>query len=380
MKPITDVLPDGWEKKMRELGAFTRVGDYLKTPEDVLRLLLLWGDFGTFGLTAAFLKTTGDFAMSKVAVFQRVQKSEAFLQWLAVSMCREHHFLSLKPSWLCEYRVLLADATKTSRPGSCQADDTLHCLTELFSLSMAEMRLTGAETGETLKNFTSLRPNDLIVADRAYGTIPSMRWAEEHGAFYIFRLKADAFHLYIRNEKGEYENFDLKSELNAREGEKILSFPVFYRKDNAYYPVRVCAKRKTDADEKKGLKKILKSNHGREVTQAQKIYNRYIVVISNLPFEITAEQILELYRMRWQIELVFMRLKSILKYDEIQTKSDGTSRAWLHCKLLMSAICEVYVQRGAVFSPSGEIAGEELPALIMAGITGCLRGIDFPFA
>ena len=84
--------------------------------------------------------------------------------------------------------------------------------------------------------------------------------------------------------------------------------------------------------------------------------------------------------MRWQIELVFMRLKSILKYDEIQTKSDGTSRAWLHCKLLMSAICEVYVQRGAVFSPSGEIAGEELPALIMAGITGCLRGIDFPFA
>ena len=118
MKPITDVLPDGWEKKMRELGAFTRVGDYLKTPEDVLRLLLLWGDFGTFGLTAAFLKTTGDFAMSKVAVFQRVQKSEAFLQWLAVSMCREHHFLSLKPSWLCEYRVLLADATKTSRPAS----------------------------------------------------------------------------------------------------------------------------------------------------------------------------------------------------------------------------------------------------------------------
>ncbi len=43
----------------------------------------------------------------------------------------------------------------------------------------------------------------------------------------------------------------------------------------------------------------------------QSIYNKFIVVVTNLPEEITAGQILELYRMRWRIELVFKRLKSV---------------------------------------------------------------------
>ena len=75
------------------------------------------------------------------------------------------------------------------------------------------------------------------------------------------------------------------------------------------------------------------------------------MVVTNLPEEITARQVLELYRMRWQIELVFKRLKSIPDYDKPQTKTDLTSRAWLHCKLLTAAICELYIQRGAFPPP-----------------------------
>jgi len=56
MEPIIEVLPEGWREKARELNAFRRSGDYLKTPEDLLRVLLLWADLGTFGHTAAFLR------------------------------------------------------------------------------------------------------------------------------------------------------------------------------------------------------------------------------------------------------------------------------------------------------------------------------------
>ena len=41
MEPIIEVLPEGWREKSRELNAFRRAGDYLKTPEDLLRVLLL---------------------------------------------------------------------------------------------------------------------------------------------------------------------------------------------------------------------------------------------------------------------------------------------------------------------------------------------------
>ena len=107
----------------------------------------------------------------------------------------------------------------------------------------------------------------------------------------------------------------------------------------------------------------------------QSVYNKFIVVVTNLPEEIAAEKILELYRMRWQIELVFKRLKSILDYDKLQTKTNLTSRAWFHCKLLTAAICEHYVQRGAFF-PSGVDATERFPALVMAGIRSSLRRVD----
>jgi IS4 transposase len=43
--------------------------------------------------------------------------------------------------------------------------------------------------------------------------------------------------------------------------------------------------------------------------------------------EVSAQEVLELYRMRWQIEVTFKRLKSIFKYDEIAGKTDETVRA-----------------------------------------------------
>lgn len=381
MEAITSVLPEGWEEKAKELKAFTRKGDYLENAEDLLRVLLLWADMGTFGHTAAFLRTTGDFAMSKVAIFERVRKSEAWLEWLAVNMSWQCNCLTEKPAWLHDYRVLVADATKVCRPGSHQADDVLHMLMELFSLTLAQQHLTDSSVGESMTNFTAFQKNDLVLGDRIYGTITSMRWLEGYEAYYVFRIRGNAFCLYSANADGTYEKFDLSRELEAWEEGKILSFSLYYKQGKAYFPVRVCAKAKTAQAVKDGEAKIRKSNHGyTQVTHLQKIYNQFIVVVTNLPDCITAEQVLELYRMRWQIELLFKRLKSILKYDEVQAKSDKTARAWFHCKLLVAAICEVYIQRAAVFSPSGENERESFLALLMVGIKSCLRRAEFSLA
>ena len=374
MEPIIEVLPEGWREKARELNAFRRSGDYLKTPEDLLRILLLWADLGTFGHTAAFLRTAGDFSMSKVAIFQRVQKSAEWLEWLTVNFCREHQYLAECPEWLEKYRVTLADATKVVG----EQTYALHMMIELFSLSVVEQRLTDGSAGESMTNFQSIRENDLMVADRAYGTVTGMRWLEERRAYYAFRLKAKAFNLYQLNEKGRYVRFGLTEALKDWEAGKTLCFAAFYKRGKEYFPVRICAQGKTKEAIEQGTKRIKAANSGKKrgkITELQSVYNKFIVVVTNLPEEIAAGQILELYRMRWQIELVFKRLKSILDYDKLQARTDLTSRAWLHCKLLTAAICELYVQRGA-FSPFGHDAGDHFPALVMAGIRSCLRRVD----
>lgn len=379
MEPIIRYLPEGWEQKAKELKAFTRRGDYIESPEDLLRILMLWADLGTYGATESFLRMTGDYPLSKVAIYERVAKSSSWLQWLVVNYCRENFEITDKPEHLSDYHVYLVDATKVSKQGSKNADYVLHSMVDLYSLTFAEQRLTSACTGESLRNFETLKQNDLILADRAYGTRTSIRWAEEHQASYVFRLRANAFCLYTKDEDGNYIPFSLTDQLSNWSEGRILDFCLFYKQENSYFPIRVCAKGKTAEAIAAGARKIKQANHGDKrvkITPLQEIYNQYIVVATNLPSKISAEDILDLYRMRWQIELVFKRLKSILAYDELLTRKDSTSRAWLWCKLLTAAICETYIHLSA-FSPSAEKANDsQLAEVIMAGIRACICCLD----
>lgn len=382
IQPITELLPEGWEEKAKELKAFTRRGDYIQTPAELLRILMLWADFGSYGFTASFLRTTRDYPLSKVAIYERVKKSGAWLKWLVLNFCYEYNYLVPKPSYLESYRILATDATKVSKPGSTTADYVLHEMIDLFSLSRVEQHLTTAEVGETMTNFTDLQPNDLVIGDRAYGTLTSMMWMEAHQAYFLFRLKANSFSLYQKNANGQFVRFDLTEKLTDWEEGKLLEFDLFYRKGKEYFPVRVCALGKTADAIEKGSERIKRSNHGEnrtKVTPLQTIYNKFIVVVTNLPKNISAAQVMDLYRLRWQIELVFKRMKSIMNYDEVQTKLDSTSDTWFWCKLLTAAICELYVQRSAFF-PYGNSVGWKQPEIIMAGIRSCLRRPDFAYS
>ena len=184
--------------------------------------------------------------------------------------------------------------------------------------------------------------------------------------------RAGGVNLYRRDENGCFARFDPTEEWTWEEG-KTLSCEAFYKHEGAYYPIRICAKGKPREAVEKGAKRLKASKKHGEVTHLQSVYNQFIVVVTNLPSEITQDQILELYRMRWQVELLFKRLKSILHYDAVPTRTDLTSRAWLHCKLLTAAICEYYIRRAAVFSPSGQLLSPHLPDILMAGIRSCLR-------
>lgn len=372
---ITNHMPDGWREKAKELKAFTRVGDYIKTSDDLLRILLLWADTGSLGETSAFLKGTGDFPLNKNALFERVQKSVDWLEWIVTNYLTEQKYLEERPDWLGEMRVLLLDATNSSKPGSQGVDYRLHELRELFTLRAVERHLTGVETGETVRNFSLIGCGDLLVGDRAYGTLSGVEWVIEHKADYIFRWKANSFSLYQKNEQGILEKYDLTSDLQEWKEDKIIDLDLYAVKGNHIIPVRVCAKGKTKEAAEQGLKKIKRSNSGEsrgEVSDLQKIYNKFIVVITSLSRAFTASQILELYRMRWQIELVFKRMKSIFHYNQLKAKNDLTARAWLYCALLLAALCETLVQN-ADFSPCGQKSDSTGQALIVERIKGCLR-------
>jgi len=179
------------------------------------------------------------------------------LQWICGNICRNTGLIGERPKCLEGKQVCMFDASTESINGSKKADYRLHYMIELFQLKLIEMHLTEAKEGEKLSRFENIGKNDIIMADRAYGTVKGVEYALEKGADYIFRLKAKSFNLY--NEEGK----PVKLEdyfIGLKENESA-DINVYYKADKQVKPIRICGIRKTEEAEMKGLKQIKKSNN-----------------------------------------------------------------------------------------------------------------------
>jgi transposase len=88
-------------------------------------------------------------------------------------------------------------------------------------------------------------------------------------------------------------------------------------------------------------------------------YAQYVLVFTTLPASAAStEQILEAYRLRWQVELTFKRLKSIAQIAHVPKHDDQNSRAWLYGELFVALLSQKLARVGNAISPSGYLLPE----------------------
>jgi hypothetical protein len=80
---------------------------------------------------------------------------------------------------------------------------------------------------------------------------------------------------------------------------------------------------------------------------------QYFSVWSTLPESFLTHTVLDLYRLRWQVELAFKRMKSIMGLGHLPKKDPASARAWLHGKIFASLLVERIVEAADTFSPWG---------------------------
>jgi len=214
-----------------------------------------------------------------------------------------------KQAELESYKVIAIDASDIIQKGAVQKTWHLHYGIDLFSLACNKFRLTEQSTGESLKNF-EIKEKDLIIADRAYGTLTNMKHCLDSGGDFIIRIKNKHFNLY--NKQGEKI---LLSDWLKTVGKKAAEI-IIYAKDHnkKFIPLRICAKKKTKEEiitEEKRLKKL---ESKKQVTYSDdtKFTHQFMFAVTSLPASVSAEKVLEFYRLRWQVELVFKIYKSLL--------------------------------------------------------------------
>jgi IS4 transposase len=75
------------------------------------------------------------------------------------------------------------------------------------------------------------------------------------------------------------------------------------------------------------------------------------LLLTSLPDEYAAKPILELYRLRWQIELLFKRFKSLIGLGDLPAKQRNLARSWIFGKLILALLVERTARKLAASSP-----------------------------
>jgi hypothetical protein len=147
----------------------------------------------------------------------------------------------------------------------------------------------------------------------------------------------------------------LKSLARLRKPGDLADFPVWIKSDDTWIAGRVCAIRKSqDAIVRAQRRLTLKEQTGKTVSLITRQYAEYVLVFTTLPeAEATLEQVLEVYRLRWQVELTFKRLKSIAQIGHVPKHDDQSSRAWLYGKLFVALLSQRLARVGRTISPWG---------------------------
>ena len=343
-------LPSDWEAKAKELGALVRRRG-IKTADELLALNLLHvKDGGSYQATSSLMKLTAGISLDKNAVYHRIKASWPWLRYMAEGVCRLQGIAIPKPSFIGDKHVRLIDASDIALPGGTSSAYRLHYDFDLFGFTARSLEMTAAKEGEKLTRY-KIEANDIIIADRVYGTITGIEHVLSWQGSFVLRLRSKSFNLY--NAKGE--RIELLPNIQHLDEHQSTDIHCFYKLPTGELrPLRIVVMKKNKQAVEQTHRKMARKASRKQtkpVPSDTSMINEYIVLATNLDY--TNNQILELYRARWQIEQVFYRLKSLFEFGEIPNKNYDSVMAWFYGKLLLAALCEAIVRKEC-FSPELE--------------------------
>lgn len=157
--------------------------------------------------------------------------------------------------------------------------------------------------------------------------------------------------------KNEHEEFNLLDHFRALDYGEIGDFAVFYRvSKDQMRPIRLCVMKKSPETAERSKKEVMQaaSKKQRSIDEETLELHEYVFVVTSVARDVLSpEEVMSLYRMRWQVELAFKRLKSILGLGHLPKTDPDSAKAWLHGKMVVALLTAAIVEQGRFFSPWG---------------------------
>ena len=335
---VKNLTPPVVDSLAKQTGALQR-RRVIRSATDLLRLVL------AYAVNDMPLDQTSHWAslirlgrLSSVATWKRLSKCEPFLRQLIAAWMQDR--AGALPVRRARLRVV--DASAICVPGAKGTSYRLHVGLDLETLCLDHVELTDGRGGESLLRHT-FQPGDIAIGDRGYAHAAGIGFSlSSKGVSLVVRVPWQS----LRCETDSGNRLDLVRWLKGLPKGSSGELNVLLPTPQGTLRVRVIAypqpEEVAQAERKRAEKESRKKNH--KPQEGTQVAAGFIILLTDLPPAIwTAEQVLEVYRWRWQVELAFKRLKSILSLDGLRTECGALSEVYLLGKLLATLILDAWI-------------------------------------
>lgn len=330
------------DRLARETGAIQRRRE-VADGAGLLRIALARGPGGlSLRQTAAWASLLGIAELSNPGVKYRLNQATGFLAALV------DRLLAAKAPG-AELRwpgrtLRLADGTCVSQPGSTGTDWRIHGVFDLGRGGFSHLELTDQQGGEALVRGAPLA-GEIRIGDRNYARASVLRrFRAESGeqADFIVRLGWNALPLRNRADR-PFDLIGYLQDLPAGTDTHEVKLSATIGGTEPPLPIRLIVQRKppeaTEAT-RQALRRSA-SRKGKTLDPRSLVAAEFMMLATSLPRSgYSAPAILAAYRLRWQIELAFKRLKSLLHVDRLPTRTERGSQSWLYAHLILALLCD----------------------------------------
>jgi hypothetical protein len=341
----------------RTCGAVERQrGDGIIDGTTLFRVSLARGPGGkSLPETALWARQNGVAELCGQSLNERLHRSVAFLSAIL------HRLLvgrqAGKTSLWAGRCLRIADGSSLSQRGSKGTDWRIHGVYDLGLGGFSHLEITDAHGAESLLHCAPVT-NEVLIADRGYAKAKALRACLEpsgvHHRDFIVRTGWRA--LILRDRNGD--PFDLIAHLGALPAGEAphewIVRPVVAGSGPTAMPLIRLIAQPLPPDKVEAARQKLRQKASRKQEKLDPrtlIAAGFMVLVTSLPEEIPTVEILGAYRLRWQIELAFKRLKSLLNIDRIPTRTTAGGLSWLYPHLILALLTEDICQDFLESSP-----------------------------
>lgn len=333
-------------------------------PDTIVKVFI----FGLAGMDNPSLNQIADkceefqpgLSISKVGIFKKLKVTSSLLQNIFYEILKITAQKAIKvktANVLSNFTdVKICDSTKISLPDkladlwpglggrNAKASLKIQGVYSLTSSCFSSIEITkspGSDTAYLSKLLNLINKGELLITDLGYFSKDFFMKLMEKEAFFLTRIKTNT--VIYQNKDSEMTHFNLAEFVAGKNNiDEEVYVGVSYQKQ---LKCRLVATRLPDNVINERRRKANKSAkyQGKQLTKNETEILAYNLIITNVEKDILpAEAVLDLYRARWQIELVFKACKSYIKLDKIGQCGRDQLECLIYGRLITVAIAFLF--------------------------------------